>query len=102
LNKTALFAFQYFKEQKELEDLHQGWKIYNIEKDFDRMKLQISCENNPSLSLFKYISNENGVICPTYPNILVVPFKADQDCIVKTAKFRSKERIPILSYAFNL
>lgn len=47
------------------------------------------------------MNNENGIICSTYYNKLVVPAKADMDCILKTAKFRSKERIPILSYAFK-
>lgn len=31
--------------------------------------------------LFRYLNNENGVVCSTYYNKLVVPAKADMDCI---------------------
>ncbi|CAD8121242.1 unnamed protein product [Paramecium sonneborni] len=103
LNKSTLFAFTFYKEQSQLENDFQGWKIYNIEKDFERMGINILQENSQIQNgLFKYVNNENGIICSTYYNRLIVPAKADLDCIQKTAKFRSKERIPILSYAFQV
>ncbi|CAD8210241.1 unnamed protein product [Paramecium pentaurelia] len=103
LNKQTLFAFTFYKEYSNLENDYQGWKIFNIEKDFERMGINILQENSQNQNgLFKYLNNENGIICSTYYNRLVVPAKADLDCIQKTAKFRSKERIPILSYAFPI
>ncbi|CAD8211315.1 unnamed protein product [Paramecium pentaurelia] len=104
LQKTTLFAFTYYKEMQNLENEFQGWKIYNIEKDFERMGIIVQQENQQQQinGLFKYLNNEGGQICATYYNRLIVPSKVDMDCIQKTAKFRSKERIPILSYAFQI
>lgn len=45
------------------------------------------------------MENTNGSLCLSYPEKLVVPFGADNDQIIKTAKFRTKERLPILVYA---
>lgn len=45
LNKQCLFAFTYFKEQKELEEKYQGWRLYNIKSDFERMNIYISGES---------------------------------------------------------
>ncbi|CAD8126527.1 unnamed protein product [Paramecium sonneborni] len=104
LQKTTLFAFTYYREMQSLENDYQGWKIYNMERDFERMGIIIQQENQQQqlIGLFKYLNNEGGQICATYYNRLVVPAKVDMDCIQKTAKFRSKERIPILSYAFKV
>ncbi|CAD8198994.1 unnamed protein product [Paramecium octaurelia] len=104
LQKTTLFAFTFYKEMQNLENEFQGWKIYNIEKDFERMGVLIQQESQQQQMnvLYKYLNNEGGQICATYYNRLIVPAKVDMDCIQKTAKFRSKERIPILSYAFQV
>ncbi|CAD8126792.1 unnamed protein product [Paramecium sonneborni] len=107
LQKTTLFAFTYYREMQSLENEYQGWRIYKMEMDFDRMGIMIQQENQQQQQqqingLFKYLNNEGGQICATYYNRLVVPARVDMDCIQKTAKFRSKERIPILSYGFKV
>lgn len=46
------------------------------------MGINILQENSQNQNgLFKYLNNENGIICSTYYNRLVVPAKADLDCI---------------------
>lgn len=47
---------------------------------------------------FKYLDNTNGKICTTYPSLLVVPSRLAYDYIVRCSKFRSRERLPALTY----
>ncbi len=42
--------------------------------------------------------NENYALCPTYPTRLFVPTSATRAVIEGSAKFRSKGRIPVLTY----
>ena len=34
--KDSLFAFEYGKANKELEEKHRGWRVYDVEKEFLR------------------------------------------------------------------
>jgi len=52
-------------------------------------------------SPFKYIDNSQANICSTYPDLLVVPSKMPFDEIIKCSRFRSRERLPVLTYAFK-
>uniref|UniRef100_A0A8C7U2Y5 Myotubularin n=1 Tax=Oncorhynchus mykiss TaxID=8022 RepID=A0A8C7U2Y5_ONCMY len=42
--------------------------------------------------------NDNYELCDTYPTILVVPFKATEEDLRKVSTFRSRGRIPVLSW----
>ncbi len=42
--------------------------------------------------------NEDFSLCATYPKLLVVPKSIDDDTLRKVADFRSKGRLPVLSY----
>jgi len=42
--------------------------------------------------------NEDFSLCPTYPKMLVVPKSIDDEVLRKVAEFRSRGRIPVLSY----
>lgn len=50
---------------------------------------------------FKILDNKDGRICSTYPAILVVPARMPYDSLVRCARFRSKERMPALSFAYE-
>ena len=70
-------------------------------KEFDRQGIHDSDGKINPLCYLKYIDNSDGNFCSTYPSLLVVPSKVPEREISKTAKFRTRERIPILSYAFK-
>ncbi|KAM6124945.1 myotubularin isoform 3-T4 [Phoenicopterus ruber ruber] len=42
--------------------------------------------------------NEHYGLCDTYPSLLVVPYNATDDDLKKVAAFRSRNRIPVLSW----
>lgn len=49
---------------------------------------------------FKILDNTGGKICSTYPPVLVVPSRLPYDAIIRCSRFRSKERMPALSFAY--
>ena len=42
--------------------------------------------------------NEDYALCETYPQVLLVPFTIEDDCLVNVAEYRSKHRLPVLTY----
>lgn len=42
--------------------------------------------------------NSTYLLCPTYPSLLMLPAEVYDDTIVHAAKFRSKHRLPALSW----
>lgn len=49
-------------------------------------------------AVFKVYENRAYTLCGTYPSLLVFPVQADDECIVKSAEFRSARRLPSLTY----
>ncbi|KAG7394424.1 hypothetical protein PHYBOEH_005194 [Phytophthora boehmeriae] len=70
-----------------------GWKVYDAEAEFQRMGIS-SSTNRWRLSRI----NEEYELCPTYPSILAVPTSTSDSVLVVASKFRSKGRIPVLSW----
>ncbi|OWZ09929.1 Myotubularin [Phytophthora megakarya] len=70
-----------------------GWRIYDAVAEFQRMGIG-SSTNRWRLS---YI-NEEYELCPTYPSIVGVPASVSDSVLAVASKFRSKGRIPVLSW----
>lgn len=85
-NKLSLFAFD-FQEKYPLN----GWNVYEPIAEYKRLGV-------PSESWKITKLNENYEICDTYPAILVVPSVASEEDIRAVASFRSKGRLPVLSW----
>ncbi|XP_053555130.1 myotubularin [Bombina bombina] len=85
-NGLLLFAFQ--NEEKFSEN---GWQVYDAMSEFRRQGLP----NNQWRVTF---INERYELCDTYPPLLVVPYNASEDDLRKVAAFRSRNRIPVLSW----
>ncbi|XP_036380104.1 myotubularin-like isoform X2 [Megalops cyprinoides] len=81
-----LFAFL---SQEKFEE--NGWNVYNPMQEFRRQGL-------PNDSWRITFLNENYELCDTYPALLAVPFKASDEDLRKVATFRSRGRIPVLSW----
>jgi hypothetical protein len=66
-----------------------------------RQEVQIDKTGRPEFSKkasFKIYHNKLYLLCATYPEYLVFPAQADDDCIVASGKFRSANRLPALTF----
>jgi len=71
-----------------------GWSVYNPKKEYERMGV-----NKPNTSWkINDTINARWKLCETYPRVLVVPKDAEDTDLFEVAKFRSKGRIPVLSW----
>jgi len=82
-----LFAFEY--QQK--YDGVNGWNIYKPISEFERLGLP-----NDSWKITKI--NERYELSDSYPAVLAVPHAATEEDLKAVAAFRSRGRIPILSW----
>ncbi len=85
-NKLPLFAFEYQGKYQ-----INGWSVYEPIAEYKRMGLP-----NESWRITKI--NENYELCDTYPAVLAVPSAATDDYLRSFASFRSRGRIPVLSW----
>ncbi|KAJ8348519.1 hypothetical protein SKAU_G00271080 [Synaphobranchus kaupii] len=81
-----LFAFHSKEKFQE-----NGWTVYEPLQEFRRQGL-------PNDRWRITLLNKQYELCDTYPTILVVPFKASDEDLRKVAAFRSRGRIPVLSW----
>ena len=75
-----------------------GWKIYDLKKEFLRQGVIFDDPNCP----FRLCNiNKNFKNISTYPQDLVEPKSLSDDVILKASKYRTKGRVPTLSYYFD-
>jgi len=84
-----LYCFEYTRNS----DLPQqtGWAFFNLEAEFLRQGVP-----NKQWSICSL--NKKYSLCPTYPSLLVIPYSATTALVEGAARFRSKGRIPALTY----
>lgn len=87
-NKLSLFAFDYKEEYKE-----NGWNIYDVATEFRRQGVD---SKHDTWKMTKI--NQNYELCDTYPQVLCVPALATDDDLRQVAAFRSRNRLPVLSW----
>ncbi|XP_062305041.1 myotubularin [Osmerus eperlanus] len=80
--------FAYVSQEKYEEN---GWDVYKPMDEFIRQGLP-----NDKWRI-TFINNVYD-LCDTYPTILGVPFKATEEDLRRVATFRSRARIPVLSW----
>ena len=100
-DKDLFFAIEHGKINKELDDLYGGWNILDLKKEFKRQGLKIASEGQPNQNidfLYRYVDNKNFKLCGTYPPLFVVPIRASDVMLQGSAKYRTKERIPTITY----
>ncbi|KAJ8935945.1 hypothetical protein NQ314_012567 [Rhamnusium bicolor] len=85
-HKLKLFAFEYSESFPE-----NGWAVYEPIAELKRMGV-----NNDMWKISKI--NEQYDICDSYPAVWAVPAQATDDDIKAVANFRSRGRIPVLSW----
>lgn len=84
--KMTLFAFEY-KERYE----SNGWNVYRAYAEYERLGLP-----NEAWKFTKI--NEKYDFCDTYPAVLAVPLQVLDEELRAVAAFRSRSRIPVLSW----
>ncbi|XP_033103102.1 myotubularin-related protein 2-like isoform X2 [Anneissia japonica] len=85
-NKAALFAFEYKEYHSD-----DGWTVFNPVAELRRQGI-------PTESWRISRINEHYTFCETYPSVFSVPTAADDELLKQVAAFRSKNRIPVLSW----
>lgn len=85
-NNLPLFAFSY-KQKFEFN----GWNVYKPYIEYDRLGLP-----NESWKFTKI--NEKYDLIETYPAVLAVPAATSEEQLKAVAAFRSRGRIPVLSW----
>ncbi|EUC61660.1 protein phosphatase [Rhizoctonia solani AG-3 Rhs1AP] len=87
---TKLYAFFY---SPPLGTTHDGWSMFTPREEFGRMGL------GTRTKAWRFTEiNKDYSFCPTYPATMVVPARISDATLSYAAKYRSKARIPSLSY----
>lgn len=71
-----------------------GWEKFDLLKEYARFGV-------PNEDWFLTSINKNFDICDTYPQYLFVPKSATTPMLVGSSKFRSRGRLPVLSYQYK-
>lgn len=89
----GLFAFRHkpMKAEKEVN----GWAVYDPKAEFKRQGIS---EKLPDKGWRVTTINQDYTFCDTYPAFLVVPSKISDNVLKYAREFRSRNRIPALSY----
>ncbi|KAH6604003.1 hypothetical protein Trco_007449 [Trichoderma cornu-damae] len=88
-----LFAFSHKPPKMEKEI--NGWNIYDPRAEFRRQGIS---EKLPDKGWRITNINQDYGFCDTYPAVLVVPSKISDNVLKYAKEFRSRNRIPALSY----
>lgn len=77
---------------EKFDQLPDGWKLFNAVAEFERMGVVTSSRWRISRA------NEQYGMCETYPSLVAVPVNVTDHVLMVASKFRSKGRIPVLSW----
>lgn len=88
-DETLSFAFTH--QLKVGEPAVDGWKLYNQMDEFKRLNMV----HDPN---FRIYDNVDFKLCDTYPRYLVFPSQVSVDELLQTAAFRSKGRVPVITW----
>jgi hypothetical protein len=90
-----LLAFNYTPPPGSPENKVDGWDLYDVRAEFKRQGIS---EKSADLGWRISTINKDYSFSPTYPALLVVPSKISDNTLKYAANFRSRARIPTLSY----
>ncbi|CAF5090565.1 unnamed protein product, partial [Rotaria magnacalcarata] len=90
----SFFAWNYKKKMCPNE-IDEGWKLFNKIKEYTRMGIQRTGDSHWKIDteINKYYQ-----FCDTYPDTIVIPSNFDASRLQFVATFRSRNRIPVLSW----
>ncbi|XP_049683592.1 myotubularin-related protein 8 isoform X3 [Accipiter gentilis] len=88
-----LYAFSYNPKMSK-ENRETGWKLIDLKVDYQRMGIPNDYWEITDV-------NKDYEICNTYPPEIVVPRAASKAVVIGSSRFRSRGRIPVLSYLYK-
>jgi myotubularin-related protein 6/7/8 len=90
-----LYAFSYHPTGPEKEIAGKGWTLYDPMREWRRMGL----ESDKIKTKWRITTiNKDYQFSPTYPAVLAVPVSISDNTLKFAAKYRSRARIPVLTY----
>lgn len=95
IDKLYAFSYQPLKQEKPIN----GWELYDPKAEFRRQGISSKSQDRGWR-----ISNINKdySFSPTYPGLLVVPSQISDNVIKHAGPYRSRQRIPVLTYLHSL
>lgn len=85
-----LYCFRYKALKGEIP-MSAGWNFYDLNAEYERMQV-------PNEDWCLTLMNKNYELCDTYPHHLYVPATATPAILQGSSKFRSRGRLPVLTY----
>jgi hypothetical protein len=95
---SHIFNFTYKYCQSLSGEIENGWNIFNPNIEFSRQNLDFQDSN---IKLKESNLNKNYGLCSTYPDYLIFPSTLTDNEIKEASNFRTKNRLPTLSYFYN-
>lgn len=96
-DSIQMFAFPcssgmgYFAVEYRDEFKVNGWEVYDPRREYNRQGLPTDCWRLTEV-------NREYALCDTYPAVIAVPSSASDEEVIKVASFRSRSRVPVLSW----
>ncbi|KAK0621345.1 protein-tyrosine phosphatase-like protein [Bombardia bombarda] len=94
-NIDKLLAFSYRPPPNSPENRINGWEVYDAKAEFRRQGISEKCAD---LGWRITAINKDYAFSPTYPAVLAVPSKISDNTLKYASTFRSRARIPTLTY----
>lgn len=88
-----LYAFSYNPQSEQLTR-SAGWALFDIKSEYARMGL-------PNNEWCCSHINKDYKVCDTYPSVLYLPSAASNSVLIGSSRFRSRGRLPALSYLYR-
>ncbi|XP_054707043.1 myotubularin-related protein 6-like [Uloborus diversus] len=85
-----LYCFHYTASNED-QPKRSGWNKFDLQAEFARMGV-------PNDKWHLTTINRDYEICDTYPRLLYVPASSSTAILVGSSRFRSRGRLPVLSY----
>ena len=84
----------YYSENKQKEK--KNIRIYRLIEEFKRQGIDFSNDKE-----FRILNNSDFKFCETYPKKLIVPYDMSNEKLKESADFRTKNRLPTLTYRYK-
>ena len=94
-NESYFICAYYFKKLPKNQK-QKNIKIYDLIEEFKRQNIDFSTNKQ-----FRILNNNNFQFCGTYPKRLIVPYDMSNEQLEQSAKFRTKNRLPTLTYRYK-
>jgi len=95
IKSKGYFNCAYLNKSMNKSKYKKYMKIYNITEEFKRQGVNFSDKK------FRLLDNSNFKFCETYPKQLIVPYDMSDEELKKSANFRTKNRLPTLTYRYH-